>query len=183
MKHSSLRPTAVAFLVLTLSGCGSLVPPVAPPQAQLRDNFRTEGVAAGASQADAVTSTASEWDGFFTDERLRRVVGLALTGNRSLRASVAAVERFRAQYGITQANVDAMRQSADPQIGSILGTTEDTGKPLGLEREWLARAIKSTGNYGEIFERNVGPKSALKLPRGLNNLWTKGGLMYAHPVR
>ncbi|MBK6293025.1 MAG: amino acid ABC transporter substrate-binding protein [Rhodoferax sp.] len=87
------------------------------------------------------------------------------------------------EYGITQANVDAMRQSADPQIGSILGTTEDTGKPLGLEREWLARAIKSTGNYGEIFERNVGPKSALKLPRGLNNLWTKGGLMYAHPVR
>ena len=87
------------------------------------------------------------------------------------------------EYGVTQANVDSMKGSTDPVIGSILGTTEDTGKPLGLDRQWLARAIKTTGNYGEIFERNVGPKSALRLPRGLNNLWTKGGLMYAYPVR
>ncbi len=87
------------------------------------------------------------------------------------------------EYGITQANVDSMTASVDPLVGSILGTTEDTGKPLGLDRRWLARAVKTTGNYGEIFERNVGPKSALRLPRGLNNLWTKGGLMYAYPVR
>jgi len=87
------------------------------------------------------------------------------------------------EYGIAQANVDAMKSSTDPVVGRILGTTEDTGKLLGLDKEWLARAIKTTGNYGEIFERNVGPKSALQLPRGLNNLWTKGGLMYAYPVR
>ena len=87
------------------------------------------------------------------------------------------------EYGVTQANVDQQKESKDPVVGRILGTTEDTGKLLGLDKEWLARAIKTTGNYGEIFERNVGPKSALQLPRGLNNLWNKGGIMYAYPVR
>lgn len=85
---------------------------------------------------------------------------------------------------ITQANVDELKANTkDPSIGRMLGTTEDSGKLLGLDKEWLARAIKATGNYGEIFERNVGPKSALQLPRGLNNLWTKGGLQYAYPIR
>lgn len=87
------------------------------------------------------------------------------------------------EYGITQANVDQMRTSQDPVVGRLLGSTEDTGRLLGLDKEWLARAIKTTGNYGEIFERNVGPKSPLGLPRGLNNQWDKGGLMYAYPVR
>ena len=88
------------------------------------------------------------------------------------------------EYGVTQANVDAMKASStDPVIQRMLGSTEDTGKLLGLDKEWMARAIKATGNYGEIFERNVGPKSALKLPRGANNLWSKGGFMYAPPVR
>jgi general L-amino acid transport system substrate-binding protein len=87
------------------------------------------------------------------------------------------------EYGITQANVDQMKTSDDPAIGRILGSKEDTGKLLGLDKEWLARAVKATGNYGEIFERNVGPKSPLALPRGNNNLWNKGGLMYAFPVR
>jgi len=88
------------------------------------------------------------------------------------------------EYGITQANVDAMRTSStDPVVQRILGTSEDTGKLLGLDKDWAYRAIKAVGNYGEIFERNVGPKSALKLPRGVNNLWNKGGLMYAPPIR
>jgi general L-amino acid transport system substrate-binding protein len=88
------------------------------------------------------------------------------------------------EYGITQANVEGLqRDSKDPAIGRLLGTTEDTGKLLGLDKDWLARAIKATGNYGEIFERNVGPKSPLALPRGSNNLWSKGGLHYAPPVR
>ncbi|MGH6609677.1 MAG: amino acid ABC transporter substrate-binding protein [Burkholderiaceae bacterium] len=87
------------------------------------------------------------------------------------------------EYGITQANVDKMKSSTDPAVQRILGTGEDTGKLLGLDKEWAYRAIKSVGNYGEIFERNVGPKSALKLPRGLNNLWNKGGIMYAPPIR
>ncbi len=88
------------------------------------------------------------------------------------------------ELGLTQANVEAMQKnSKDPAIGRLLGSTEDTGKLLGLDKEWLAHAIKATGNYGEIFERNVGPKSPLALPRGSNNLWSKGGLMYAPPVR
>jgi general L-amino acid transport system substrate-binding protein len=88
------------------------------------------------------------------------------------------------EYGITQANVDALKAtSKDPIIGRILGSTEDTGKLLGLDKEWMARAIKTTGNYGEIFERNVGPKSPIMLPRGLNNQWNKGGIQYAPPIR
>jgi general L-amino acid transport system substrate-binding protein len=87
------------------------------------------------------------------------------------------------EYGITQANVDQMKSSTDPVVQRILGTSEDTGKLLGLDKEWAYRAIKAVGNYGEIFERNVGPKSTLKLPRGANNLWSKGGLVYAPPVR
>ncbi|MEO5735666.1 MAG: amino acid ABC transporter substrate-binding protein [Rubrivivax sp.] len=87
------------------------------------------------------------------------------------------------EYGITQANVDKMGSSTDPVVGRILGTTEDTGKLLGLDKSWASNAIKAVGNYGEIFERNVGPKSALGIPRGLNNQWNKGGLMYAPPIR
>ena len=87
------------------------------------------------------------------------------------------------ELGITQANVDKMKASTDPAVQRVLGTGEDMGKLLGLDKEWAYRAIKSVGNYGEIFERNVGPKSALQLPRGLNNLWNKGGIMYAPPIR
>ena len=87
-------------------------------------------------------------------------------------------------YGVTQANVDAMSKTTDnPAIGRLLGSTEDTGKLLGLDKSWATHAIKAVGNYGEIFERNVGPKSPLGVPRGLNNLWSNGGIMYAPPVR
>ncbi|NCV32433.1 MAG: hypothetical protein EBW05_05810, partial [Betaproteobacteria bacterium] len=65
----------------------------------------------------------------------------------------------------------------------LLKYPEDMGKLLGLDREWAARAIKAVGNYGEMFERNVGANSTIKLPRGLNNLWSKGGLQYAPPLR
>ncbi len=88
------------------------------------------------------------------------------------------------EYGITKANVDQLKaDSKDPVVQRILGTSEDTGKLLGLDKDWAYRAIKEVGNYGEVFERNVGPKSALKLPRGANNLWSRGGFMYAPPVR
>jgi len=88
------------------------------------------------------------------------------------------------EYGITQANADALKASSkDPSIMRILGSSEDLGKLLGLDKDWAYRAVKAVGNYGEIFERNVGPKSVLKLPRGANNLWSKGGLLYAPPVR
>ena len=88
------------------------------------------------------------------------------------------------EYGVTQANVDQLKASSqDPVVKRMLGTGEDMGKLLGLDKDWMARAVKAVGNYGEIFERNVGPKSALGLPRGTNNQWNKGGLMYALPMR
>ncbi|WP_418318656.1 amino acid ABC transporter substrate-binding protein [Piscinibacter sakaiensis] len=88
------------------------------------------------------------------------------------------------EYGITQANVDELaKTSQDPVVMRIVGTSEDTGKLLGLDKDWMVKAIKTVGNYGEIFERNVGPKTSLNLPRGLNAQWTNGGLMYAPPIR
>ena len=88
------------------------------------------------------------------------------------------------EYGITQANVDQMKGSSqDPVVMRIVGTSEDTGKLVGLDKEWLVRAIKAVGNYGEIFDRNVGPKTPLNLPRGVNALWNKGGIQYAPPIR
>lgn len=88
------------------------------------------------------------------------------------------------EVGVTQANADKeLATSTDPVVMRLLGKTEDLGKQLGLDKEWLLRAIKATGNYGEIFERNVGPKTALNLPRGSNRLWSQGGLMYAPPLR
>ena len=89
------------------------------------------------------------------------------------------------EYGITQANADQMQKdSKNPGVMRLLGGgTEDTGKLLGLDKNWALRAIKAVGHYGEIFERHVGEKTPIGLPRGANALWTQGGLMYAPPVR
>jgi len=87
------------------------------------------------------------------------------------------------EYGVTQGNVQSMKASTNPAIRRLLGSTGDSGKPLGLDRDWAARAVGAVGNYGEIFRRNVGADSPLKLARGLNALWTQGGLMYAPPIR
>ncbi|MDO9203693.1 MAG: amino acid ABC transporter substrate-binding protein, partial [Hydrogenophaga sp.] len=89
------------------------------------------------------------------------------------------------EFGITQANADQMRaESKNPSVMRLLGAgNEDTGKLLGLDKEWALRAIKAGGNYGERFERHVGPKTTIGLPRGINNLWNNGGVMYAPPVR
>jgi general L-amino acid transport system substrate-binding protein len=87
------------------------------------------------------------------------------------------------EAGVTQANVDQMRDSTVPDIRRLLGKEGDFGKGLGLENDWAYRIVKQVGNYGEIFERNVGAGSRLKIDRGLNRLWTKGGLQYAPPMR
>lgn len=87
------------------------------------------------------------------------------------------------ELGLTQASVDQARSSTDPSVQRFLGVSEDTGKLLGLDKAWAYRAVKAVGNYGEVFERNVGAKSLLKLPRGLNKQWNQGGLVYAPPIR
>jgi len=87
------------------------------------------------------------------------------------------------EKGITKANVEEMRQSKDPTVQRLLGGTGEMGKALGVDNLWAVNVIKAVGNYGEIFERNVGMNTPLRLERGLNALWNKGGLQYAHPVR
>ncbi len=87
------------------------------------------------------------------------------------------------ESGVTKANADEMKStSKDPFVARLLGTEGDFGKKMGLDNEWLLRAIKVGGNYGEIYDANFGPK-ALDLPRGMNNLWSKGGQQYALPFR
>ena len=87
------------------------------------------------------------------------------------------------EKGITAKNVDDMTKSDDPTIKRLLGVTPGMGKALGVDEKWAYNALKAVGNYGEIFERNVGEDSPLKLDRGPNNLWTHGGLIYAMPIR
>ena len=87
------------------------------------------------------------------------------------------------EYGIAQANVDEMLKSENPTIKRILGVTPGMGKALGVDEKWVYNIVKQVGNYGESFDRNVGSGSPLKIDRGLNKLWTQGGLMYAPPAR
>jgi len=87
------------------------------------------------------------------------------------------------ELGVTSKNVDEMVKSADPGIKRLLGGEAGFGKFLGLDDKWAYYIVKHVGNYGEMFERNVGQGSPLKISRGLNALWNKGGIQYAPPVR
>jgi len=88
------------------------------------------------------------------------------------------------EFGVTQANVDDQKAtSQNPEVKRLLGVEGEMGKMTGLSNEWAYNVIKQVGNYGESFERNVGLKTPLQLARGLNELWSKGGLMYAPPIR
>jgi len=88
------------------------------------------------------------------------------------------------EFGVNSQNVDDQKASStDPNVRRLLGVEGDMGQGLGLPNEWAYQAIKQVGNYGEIFERNVGMGTPLKIERGLNALWTEGGLQYAMPVR
>ena len=87
------------------------------------------------------------------------------------------------ELGVTKANLDEMLKSENPEIKRLLGTEGKFGEAIGLTNDWAVRIIKHVGNYGESFERNVGMASQLKIARGLNALWTKGGLQYAAPIR
>lgn len=87
------------------------------------------------------------------------------------------------ELGVTQGNVDSMLESPNPAIRRLLGVSGDHGPLMGLDRRWAYNIVKAVGNYGEVFERNLGRGSPIGLPRGVNDLWTRGGLMYAMPVR
>jgi general L-amino acid transport system substrate-binding protein len=87
------------------------------------------------------------------------------------------------ELGITSKNVDEKLKSENPEMKRVLGTDGNFGEQLGLTKDWVIRIVKAVGNYGEVFERNVGSGSPLAINRGLNNLWKKGGLQYAPPIR
>jgi general L-amino acid transport system substrate-binding protein len=87
------------------------------------------------------------------------------------------------ELGVTSSNVDEMRKSANVEVQRLLGVVPGNGKALGLSESWAFNMIKVLGNYGELFAKNVGRDSPLKLDRGLNRLSTAGGLMYAPPLR
>jgi len=95
-----------------------------------------------------------------------------------LNATITAEEK-----GVTSANVDKMKSSKDPEVLRLLGVEGSQGEELGLSKDWAYNIIKSVGNYGEIFERNIGVKTPLGIARGVNDLWTKGGLQYSPPFR
>jgi general L-amino acid transport system substrate-binding protein len=87
------------------------------------------------------------------------------------------------ELGVSKANVDEKMKSDDPETRRMIGAEGQYGEALGLTNDWVYRIIKHVGNYGEVFERNVGQGSPLKIVRGLNALWTKGGLQYGPPFR
>ena len=87
------------------------------------------------------------------------------------------------ELGVTQANMEEMKKSANPDIRRLLGVEGNLGEQFGLTPDWIARIIRHVGNYGESFERHLGPNTRIGLDRGLNKLWTQGGLQYAPPFR
>jgi general L-amino acid transport system substrate-binding protein len=87
------------------------------------------------------------------------------------------------ELGVTQANVDKMKTSNNPEIKRLLGGEGDFGSMLGLSKDWAYNVIKAVGNYGEIYDRHIGPKTAIGLDRGVNALWTDGGILYSPPFR
>ena len=96
----------------------------------------------------------------------------------------ATMAMMEAEYlGISSKNVDDMLKSGDPQIQRFLGVSPGNGEALGLDEKWAYNIVKMVGNYAEVFERNVGVNTPLKIERGLNALWTKGGIMYTPPFK
>ena len=87
------------------------------------------------------------------------------------------------ELGITSKNIDEALKSKKPDVMRLVGTEGSFGEDLGLTKDWAARIIRHVGNYGEVYERNVGSGSKLKIPRGLNQLWNAGGIQYAPPIR
>jgi general L-amino acid transport system substrate-binding protein len=87
------------------------------------------------------------------------------------------------ELGINSENVDQMKDSSNPEILRLIGAEGSFGEAIGLSNEWAVQIVKAVGNYSEIFERNVGPNSALGIDRGINRLWTQGGIQYGMPIR
>jgi len=87
------------------------------------------------------------------------------------------------EAAVSSQSIEDALKSSKPDVRRLVGTEENYGEQLGLTRDWVVRIVKHVGNYGEVFERNIGTGSKLAIPRGINSLWTKGGIQYAPPIR
>jgi general L-amino acid transport system substrate-binding protein len=87
------------------------------------------------------------------------------------------------ELGVTSKNIDEALKSEKPDVKRLLGVEGKYGERMGLTTDWAARVVRLVGNYGEVYERTVGVGSALAIPRGINQLWNKGGILYAPPIR
>ncbi len=87
------------------------------------------------------------------------------------------------ELGVSSRTIGQALQSQKPEVMRLVGATGDFGEQIGLTNAWAANVIRSVGNYGEVFDRNLGAKSPLAIPRGLNQLWNAGGIQYAPPIR
>jgi general L-amino acid transport system substrate-binding protein len=149
---------------------------------------RCRAYSSDASQLAAARASAPGGPGGFVilDERISKeplapVVKGGDEGWATLVRWVVFVLIAAEEQGVTRAN--AATRLREPALKRTLGAADEFSKPLGVEPGWALRVLQSTGNYGELFERNVGSGSALKLERGLNRPWTQGGLLYAPPMR
>ena len=161
-------------------GCTVVVGAGSGTGAEIARRFAAEGyaVALARRDADALSRPAArDPPSLISKSPWRRIQWFDIV-KWSQFAMIEAEER-----GVGSQNVDAMLSSTDPNIKRLLGVTPGLGGALGLDDRWAYTIIKQVGNYGESFDRNVGAGSQLKLPRGLNALWTQGGLMYAMPFR
>jgi general L-amino acid transport system substrate-binding protein len=87
------------------------------------------------------------------------------------------------ELGVGSRTIDQALRSQKPEVKRLVGTSGDFGEEIGLTNAWAANIIRYVGNYGEVFERNLGAKTPLAIPRGLNQLWNEGGIQYAPPIR
>ncbi len=87
------------------------------------------------------------------------------------------------ELGVSSKTIDDALKSQKPAVKRLMGTEGDFGKPFGLTQDWAVRIVRAVGNYAEVFDRNVGAHSKLGIPRGLNELWSNGGIQYAPPIR
>ena len=136
-------------------------------------------------KANVSTKTPAKPDAVLADVQAATQKAVAVA-KQGVDLGVAAQQRVvQLVSQRVKANVDELKNSPNPDIKRFLGTETDTkiGTDLGLTNEWAYNIIKGVGNYGEIFERNIGQGSPLKIARGLNALWNKGGIQYAPPVR
>jgi general L-amino acid transport system substrate-binding protein len=185
-----IRKSRNADSALELDGVKVCVQPGTTTEQNLTDYFANNNMkldkVEAASAADAVkTYDAGRCDVFTSDvsqlhaERLN----LANPDDHIIVKWTQFAMLNAEELGVSSKTIPAALQSAKPAIRRFVGAEGDMGEELGLAKDWAARIVRHVGNYGEVFERNVGVASRLGIPRGINHLWNDGGIQYAPPLQ